>query len=97
MKAKIKMNSKEVIEVEADVADCHFVREIEGCKSKGTFWAHKLYYINPQEIEFIHIIEPQAVKSLYTPIVDVNAEKTVEELQKIKQPLLDQFKGVFKG
>ncbi len=94
MKAKITMKNKMVVEYENDVATANLLREIEGCKAKNTFFSYKNFYLNPLEIEVIEVLEDQKMKSTYTPIVA--EEKSLEEKQLEKQPLLNQYKNVVK-
>ena len=96
MKAKITMKNKLVIEIENDIATGLFIREIEGCKIKNNFFNYKQFYINPTEIEVIEILEAQSIKPIYVAPVNDRAQKTLEELQLEKQPLLNQYKNVVK-
>lgn len=85
---------------EQNVADnlreADILREIESCKSKNLFWNLDGIYYNLNLFEKFELTEKPEVTKV-NPNEKKEPELTLEQRQRIKQPMIDVYSGVYKG
>lgn len=83
--------------IKEDVKLQDLVRELESCKKSNTFWViNGNYYNTNQIIKLAFFNQPFVNTAPVTPPMK-ELEKTLEQLQREKQPDLDRFKNVYNG